>query len=277
LLARLDTRLHLGRPLLRQLMRLLANEGLVRAENNGCWALTGLGRKALEAGEYPRASQERRVFHFRDPRAAGGPGRGELSFVHLRGGAVPWAAGEDWQFQLDALHACVAQSVEWKQQHGFPAEVSEVVGSAAAGEAAWQQVIVDRPERLLAALVRPAADPSRLLGFAVRQDGWHLQSQEPVLIVPGQASEQFPELAEDPPLGAWQQAWQAWCQTRQAPPAEVEQCTLELHDAQLRVSVPPGMRERFRETRSDVLRGEVWLLAGDGPIRRAAVVEIASS
>src|SRR5262245_12510437 len=65
-LARLDERFHLGRSLLRQVVRGLVVEGLVKADEGGC-ALTPLGEQALIRGEYPWTSRERRGFHFVEP------------------------------------------------------------------------------------------------------------------------------------------------------------------------------------------------------------------
>ena len=42
----------------------------------------------------------------------------------------------------------------------------------------------------------------------------------------------------------------------------------------LRVAPPARLLERLRAARSDALKGEAWLLAGEGPVRRAAVVEL---
>src|SRR5271166_1896376 len=74
LLGRLDACFHLGRSLLRQVVRALLAEGLIAAYESAC-ALTPRGELALERGEYPTASRERRGFHFLEPRAAGGEAR----------------------------------------------------------------------------------------------------------------------------------------------------------------------------------------------------------
>jgi hypothetical protein len=171
----------------------------------------------------------------------------------------------------------VTRAAEWKERYGFPTEVSAVFGPAPEAEAtAWRQVIVDRPERLLAVLVRVgnAGGPDRLLGFAARQEGWVLQADAPAFAVAGRWDELFPELSAGPPAEAWREAWLAWCQPRGIPGAEAAACGLELRDERLLVRAPARLIERLQAARSDAIKGEAWLLAGEGAIRRAAVVEL---
>src|SRR5436190_23906034 len=61
-LPRLQGRLHLEAALLRRLLGALAGEGLLAQPAAGTWRLTPAGRQALEHGDYPRTSPERRVF-----------------------------------------------------------------------------------------------------------------------------------------------------------------------------------------------------------------------
>src|SRR5438067_13261179 len=72
-LRRLDERLHLGPALLRQILRALRAEGLAAENGTGGWGLTALGEQALQGGEYPQRTQERRSVHFVQPRD-NGPG-----------------------------------------------------------------------------------------------------------------------------------------------------------------------------------------------------------
>jgi hypothetical protein len=58
---------------------------------------------------------------------------------------------------------------------------------------------------------------------------------------------------------------------------EAEQATLEKADLAVRVRVPARLHDRLRSGRSEVLKGEAWLLAGTGRVRMAAPVEIATS
>src|SRR4051812_5518015 len=118
LLGRLDSRFHLGRPLLRQVVRALLTEGLIAADEGGC-VLTPRGEQALARGEYPTTSRERRGFHFLEPRPAAGEARPLPHFLDLNShGNMPRPVAEEWAFDLGALRACVGQPAEWKQRYG---------------------------------------------------------------------------------------------------------------------------------------------------------------
>jgi hypothetical protein len=277
----LDERLHLGRPLVRQVLHQLKSENLLNPDLAGCCSLTPLGRQALEQGHYPRTSRERRSFSFVQSER---PGQAP-QFLNLLNhpGVVPWQAVESWRFDVGRLTACVRQPPAWKQRHGFPLDV-EAVLTADTPEAAgaippWQRVILDRPERLPAAvaLAQTAGGEERLLGFAVQQEGWGLQTRDPVFSLNGDWPETFPDLAARPSADVWRQAWRGWAQPRNLPPAEVEECVLEGQDHRLRVAAPARLVDRLRAARSDVLKGEAWLLAGDGCMRLAAQIQLAAS
>src|SRR5207302_11101274 len=60
----LDQRLYLGLALLRQVLRHLESEKLVRSEEGETWSLTELGQQGLQQGSYLQMRQERRVFYF---------------------------------------------------------------------------------------------------------------------------------------------------------------------------------------------------------------------
>lgn len=268
-LAALDDRLHLGRQLLGQLLRVLQAERLAQAASDS-WAPTDAGRAAVAHGEYARTVHERRPFFFVEPEVA----ERAPHFLALDGSAaVPLAAGDDWHFDPALLAACVARPEEWKRRFGFPAEVTAVVtGAADGGPPEWQRVVVDRPERLPVAVVRTADD--RLLGFAAKSDGWALQSEAPVFELGAGWPEVFPQLTEAPPAETWQQAWQAWCQPRGLAGLGVETCVVRPEGHLLRVAAPPRLMERLKATRSDALKGEAWVLAGAGRLRAAALLDV---
>jgi hypothetical protein len=289
----IDARLHLGPDVLGQTLRRLGSEGLTWAGTDGAWKLTPLGQEALDRGEYRRLGQERRAFHFVDRRP--GPATPEpaaFHFLNLRLPAgVSAAAPEGWEFDPRALQTCLGQPPEWKQAFGFPEEVEHIYGLGAertgAGPAetppAWQQVILDRPEHLLTVFVLVSAPPpgeaaaggqERLLGFAVRQEGWVLQAEEPAFTLTQGWTEVFPELGEEPAPEAWRQAWRSWCQPRSLPAAEYDACKLERQEYRLRVLAPKRLVDRLRAARSDALKGEAWVLAGTGNLRPAALLEI---
>ncbi|SRR6266545_207126 len=275
-LTRLDERFHLGRSLLRQVVRGLLAEGLVKADEGGC-TLTPLGEQALQRGEYPWTSQERRGFHFVEPRPATGATATLPHFLDLNSHSnVARPVAEEWVFDLGALRACLERPAEWKQRYGFPPEVHAVLDPAAAtSSSAWQQVVVDRPERLLAVLVPVTNESGRkLLGFSVKQEGWLLQANEPVFVINDKWDELFPELSNPPPMSVWREAWRAWCQPRGVPPSEIDACVVDLQGVRLLVRAPAKLIERLRADRSDAIKGEAWVLAGDGPIRAAALLEL---
>jgi hypothetical protein len=273
-LRRLDERLHLGPALVHQILRALRGEGLAVENGAGGWGLTALGEQALEQGQYPQRTQERRSFHFVLPRD-NGPGVSP-HFLNLNShNDLPAPVDEPWEFDPAALQASVARAAEWKARYGFPAEVSGILGPGAA-VAAWQQVIVDRPERLLTVLIRVAgaAAPDRLLGFAARPDGWVLQAGAPAFAIEGRWDELFPEITAGLPPEAWRRAWQSWCEPRSLPEAEVAACAVKPRGERLLIRAPARLIERLRAARSDAVKGEAWLLAGTGPVRRAARIEL---
>jgi hypothetical protein len=273
-LRQLDERLHLGPALLRQILQALRAEGLAAENGTGGWALTPLGEQAVERGEYPRRSRERRSFHFVQPRA---PGPGAVPhFLNLNSHSdAPAPVDEPWEFDPAALEASVARAAEWKARYGFPGEVSSVLGPGAGTEVtSWEQVIVDRPERLLTVLARVAGAPDRLLGFAARQEGWALQAGAPAFAIAGRWDELFPEVNAGLPPEAWRRAWRAWCEPRSLPEAEATACALEPSRERLVIRAPARLVERLRAARSDAVKGEAWLLAGEGPLRRAARIEL---
>jgi hypothetical protein len=287
-LGRLNERLHLGPQVLRQALRGLEAEGMVQAAPDGTWTVTALGRHALDRKEFPRATRERRSFHFVESTAENSAARPAPQFLPLHNSSgIPWPAAEGRDFDVRALAACVARAPEWKRKHGFPLDVQEVLllpeeggekgtEPPARGGALWERVILDRPERVLAVLVLttcPEGGP-QLVGLPVRQDGWVLQAGTPLFNLGEGWQEVFPDLAEEPSPEVWRQAWRAWCEPRGLPAGEVNACTLERQGERLRVTAPPSLVERLRVTRSDALRGEAWLLAGEGPVRAAAVVEL---
>jgi len=278
----LDSRLHLGQPLVRQFLRKLELDRLVQSDGRGNWSLTPLGRQSLEQGTYLQAGHERRAFYFVESEQ---PNR-VPQFLNLKNhpAAMPWTPGPNLEFDVRLLEAGLRQSLEWKQGRGFPLEVQEILsdrqdtlGQASSPEP-WERVILDRPELLLTmmVLVPGPASVERLLGFGVEPMGWMLKT-EPTFVLPFDWQEVFPDLAVEQSLDLWRQAWLAWCQPRGLPLAEADACILERHGVRLRVQAPIRFVEHLRAARSDALKGESWLLAGSGRIRAAALVELVES
>jgi hypothetical protein len=276
----LDAWLHLGPQVLGQVLRRLQDEGLAKPLAGGGWAATDRGRQLLEQGGYTRTGHERRVFHFLDRpgEPAGNSPTPPLLPLRLPAEA-PFPAPEGWAFDPAWLDVCLRQADDWKREHGFPLEANRIVPlDAVNGGAvpAWQPVILDRPERLVALVARVAEEGKgdRLVGFGVRPEGWALEAGQPAFVLTSDWREVLPQVTEELPPEAWRQAWRAWCQPRALPPAEVEASTLERQDYRLRVTAPRRLVERLRQARSDALKGEAWLLAGTGSVREMALLEL---
>jgi hypothetical protein len=271
-LERLEERLLLGEQLLHQVLRRLAAAGLVTAEAHG-WVLTAPGMQAVERGEYIRPQQQRRSFYFLDNTQGGQP-----HFLHLtQPDTVAWQPERDWSFDPIHLQACINQRQEWKVRHTFPSDVEKLIlpSPPLSSPSNWRQVMIDRSERLAAALVLSTdADGERLLGFGVRPEGWTMQTEQPVLALDAEWRGVFPDLAGQPVEEDWKQAWQAWCQPRGLIGVSGEASAWRPEGHRLIVTVTARLMERLRSTRSDVLRDEAWVLAGTGRIRRAALLKV---
>ncbi len=295
------TALQMDPQMLGQLVRELTDSGLLHRNGSGVWQMTPAGRHALETGAVPIAAEERRAFTFVDNSALGRPPHFlplELGPARLPDPASPEAAG--CSFEASFLEACIGQTPEWKARFRFPADVEALlpleVGQASrlsepmTGEmpvppptANWRRVILDAVEHRLAVFihtVQPVAKASRLssaaprlLAFAVRPEGWALEP-EPLLALAEGWEEALPDLAVEPTPAMWRQAWQAWSHPRSLPQAEVAACRLERADHRLLVYAPPRLIERLRAARSDAVKQEAWLLAGEGRTRLAAQIEL---
>jgi hypothetical protein len=179
---------------------------------------------------------------------------------------------------MGLLEACVRQSQTWKKQYGFPDDVHEILGSTArpSTAAAWRQVVVDRPERLpvLLVLADTAAGEPYLQAFTVRQEGWHLQASHPVFTLHGDWSDSFPGLTDRPSETTCRLAWRSWCQARGHSAEEVEACATLPDGLHLHIKAPAVLVDRLRASRSDALKGEAWILVGEGSLRAALLLDM---
>ncbi len=274
----MNQRLHLGHPLLRQVLGSLKKNGLAGSGPSKTWTLSPLARQGLDQGVYQRTAPERRAFYFVESEQAGRLPH----FVSLQDhpAVSNWQPPKSWQFEPSQLEACVRQSTKWKQRHGFPLDVTAILGfhpgetAAASAPQPWEQIIIDRPVRLVAAmaLVSAGEEDERLLGFAVQEDGWSLFAKEPVFSLRRNWQEIFLELATEPGLDQWRQAWGTWCRPRNLPPADVDACTIERQGCSVHITAPRRLVERLRAARSDALKGEAWLCAGTRRVRMVARV-----
>jgi hypothetical protein len=273
----LESHLHLGRVLIRHVLRQLQADDLARPDQAGGWRLTGRGEQARRHGEYPDRVQERRAFYFLDS------GRADRNpeYVNLNpADAALEPVAENRLFDIAVLTQCVAQPPEWKRRHGFPLEVEAILPPNAAGEdpvaTEWQRVVLVRPERLLAALVRIRSEhrEDRIVGFAIQPKGWQL-SPAPTLELDPVNSGLALELKSDLPPEAWRDAWSAWGQAHGLTAAEIGACHLERRDHRLVVSAGRALVERLRTSRGE--KGEAWILAGEGNVRPAALLDMVAA
>lgn len=255
-------------PFLTRLLAELEAAGLARADAGGEWAPTDPGRQLLAGPTDACTVQERRTFWF----AAGDRLHPEPRFLALDHPVVSHGPEPGGAFDVRVLHECLARPGEWKQQHGFPADVRGLVEAPA--QPGWQHIVLVRPEQMTVLFV--LAGDEQILGFAV-QPNWSMQADRPVVTLREGWRESLPELVE-PDLEEWRQVWRAWGQPRALPAGEMEACHLERVGTLLRVRAPRPLLERLRAARSDALKGEAWLLASAGdPTRAAALIELHDS
>jgi hypothetical protein len=170
------------------------------------------------------------------------------------------------------LHESLSHAADWKAQHDFPVGVRRILDAEAVEPGdAWEQVIVDRPQRVAIALISAGGDGG-ILGFAVKAEGWHLLDHAPVLRLAARARDVLPELAFAPT--AWEEAWRLWCRQRSLPRADAEACRLQFDGIHLDVHAPEAFVQRLRVAKSELLHEESGLLAGDGYLRPAALLRL---
>lgn len=273
---RLDAYLHLGRPFLRYLLRQMEATGLVQADASDGWTISERGQQAREHGEYVAPVQERRGFYFLD----NGQPAGAPEFLNLHPSAALAPAAESQSFAIEHLTQCPRQSADWKRRRGFPPEVVEILLPTAAPDeqanaaAEWQRVILVRPVHLLAAVIRVRSEQGqeRLQGFAVQPKGWHLDTAAPAFqLDPAHSS--LAAAFNDPERETWRSVWRSWSQAHGLTPEEADACPLERRDHRLMATAPRPLLDRLRTSRGEVLKGESWVLAGEGAIRAAGLLE----
>ncbi len=262
-------RLGMDASLLNRLFAELLTAGLIApAAETGLWTLTEAGR-AVRGGQRDACTlQERRTFYFAEGEARH-PGTRFLPLDDPP--SVPCSAGEGWQFDVEALRACLARDAEWKRAAGFPQDVRALLELSGTDD--WRRVILERAEHL--PLVLALTEDERLLGFSVQMSSWQVLGEQPVLTLANGWREAMPELTVEIDLAEWRQLWRAWGQPRGLPAGELEACVLDPQGIRLRVQAPQPLVERLRTARSDALKGEAWLLAGNAERTRvAALIEL---
>jgi hypothetical protein len=270
--AGLQKRLGLPVAVIQRVLVGMESDGFVARIDSSCWRISDLGADALRSRHFHRPAQERRVFPFLERLDSSGQRLGPPRYVPLSECAgTPWQVDEPHRFEVDCLRTAIEQPRESAGASAFPTEVQSLVNSAATE--AWQQVIVDRPERVLLLLVQTnTGGAAELLGFAVKIDGWTLCDQAPVLRLPAAAI--VPELVPSVSTEDWHVAWRSWCRERQLPVNEVEACTINYRAPRLEVQPPPRLLQRLQAAKSDLFKGDAWLLVGDGYVRQAAQLAV---
>ena len=261
-IAALEARLRLPIAVVQRVLSDMQDEGLL-VRSADAWLTLDRGRHALEHGHYPDRVQERRIFPFLERLDSTGNRIGPALFLPIAECAgVNWPVDDAHRFDIAWLKACIDQPDEWQDAAGFPRDIEALASDM--GPDDWQHVVVDRPERVLLTLVLTGSNER--LGFAVKVDGWTLHDRTAALRL---GAGICPELAPEPTAATWQDAWRDWCRQKQLPAGEVDACTLAYHAPRLEVQAPPRLVQRLQAAKSDLFKGDAWLLVGDGYVRTA--------
>ncbi|MBM3995591.1 MAG: hypothetical protein FJ303_15775 [Planctomycetes bacterium] len=247
----------------------MQRDGLL-ARSGDQWQPTERGQQARDAGTVPEQAQQRRVFTFLEHMDPIGQRLGAPHFVPITECVgVPWTVNGVHRFDIGALKQCIEKPAEWKQLTGFPLDVEAVADHA--DTEGWPTVVVDRPERVLLAVIRVGEKgASQTHGYAVKVDGWTLFEKTPIL----KTADALPGSDSAPPMSVWQEAWRSWCKQRQLPANEVEACMLAYHAPRLEVTAPTRLMQRLQAAKSDLFKGDAWLLVGEGYMRTAAQMTV---
>ncbi len=270
-LAALEERLRLPSAVILRLLAGLSDAGLITASMPERWQASEAGRRALERRAFPVRVQKRRTFPFLECVSATGERLAAPHFVPIAEcpGAA-WAVAEPHRFDSACFRDSLEQPLEWKQAVGFPLDVEALAEDAVEP---WQRIVVDRPERVMLAFVKTQGG-TELLGFTAKVDGWTLHDRAPVLRVPFPIGTIWPEIAIEPATSVWQDAWRSWCRQRQLPANEVDSCTFSYRAPRLEIQAPPRLVQRLHAAKSDLFKGEAWLLVGDGYCRTAVQLAV---
>ncbi|MBI2805994.1 MAG: hypothetical protein HYX68_13525 [Planctomycetes bacterium] len=267
----LEGRLRLSASVLQRVLADLAGAGLIACEPENRWLTTERGRAALPTQTTPVLIERRMVFPFQERLEPTGKRSAPPHYMPVAECVgVPWQVDEDHWINVEAVRACIDQAADWKQAAGFPLTV-QGLGQPSDSEA-WRQIVVDRPERVLMAIVKTSASGTREVhGFAAKADGWTLYDRVPVLRLPETA---WPEVGNEPSAFLCQEAWRNWCKQRQLPGNEVEICSVAYRAPRLEIQAPPRLFQRLQAAKSDLFKGEAWVLLGEGHLRTAAQLSV---
>jgi hypothetical protein len=267
----LPGRLHLPAPAVQQLLLGMQGRELVRRGERGSWSLSERGRAALQARADHTPRRERRVFPFVERLTSAGRRVAPPHFLPLAEcPAIPWSVDEGHRFDAALLTESPAQPADWRERVRFPPGIARIITAGDSdANGAWERVIVDRPERAAVAMVTTAGH--ELLAFAADMEEWSLHVDAPVLRV-GESVREL--LVEVPQKSTWEEAWRLWCRQRHFPRSEAEACRLQCDGLHLQVQAPESFVQRLEAAKSDLVRDEAGLLAGDGYLRATALLRL---
>jgi hypothetical protein len=265
-LKEMGDRLRLPLAIIRRVVTDIQESGLLETEGAGHWRLSAHGQHAMQRGTLPVRGPRRRVFPFIERLDSVGHRLGPPIYSPMaESHGSTWAVSESLCFDVAELRACIERPTAWKQACSFPLDVEALAQDEAVDD--WQRVVVDRPERVLLALVSvKTPDTTELHGYSVKIDGWTLNDRSPILRIGG-SSEIWPA---EPTSAIWQETWHNWCKQRPLPANEVDACSLTWHAPRLEVQAPSRLIQRLQGAKSDLFKGEAWILVGDGYVRLAA-------
>lgn len=271
-LAELESALGLPSALLRPLLRELSQDSFVNSEGMEGWRLTEAGRAALMMGQSRASLCRRQTFSFAEQRTPTGERLGTPTYLALA--STPLArTGMSHNFPFDVawLETCVRQGEDWKSAHAFPEGVKRLLRFEDNHEEefpAWKRVVLAHMEEVTITLVKTGEG---LKGFAVAPSDWSLDLTQPVLHVPTETE----GLLNEEEASTAKQAWIAWAKLRNLPLAEVEACRLAVEGCVLRIHGSQRLFDALTKIKSDLLKGDAWVLLGEGFVRRAMRLEFA--
>jgi hypothetical protein len=273
-LSELHDRLRLPAAVVQRIVVGMQSDGLLDQATPGQWQLTETARHALEHGSVPVRGPRRRVFPFLERMDAVGQRVAPPAYVPIAECVTsPWTVNGSHQFDIAELRDCIDKPAAWKQAGAFPLDV-DAMPDAGALEA-WQRVVVDRPERVMLVLLQVNTATGREVhGYAVKVEGWTLHDRAPVLRLPAPAEAIWPA---EPPTPVWQEAWRSWCKQRQLPANEIDACSVAYHPPRFEVQAPARLVQRLQAAKSDLSKGETWILVGDGYVRHAVQLQVVGS
>lgn len=273
--ALLDKSWGLGTALLDRLLGRLAGQGTVARSGRG-WTLTEKGVRARRDRAMPSLRAERRAFWF----------LADLQDPQTRTFVVPsttafFQSVESNQIDgrsLEALRGCARKDAEWKKSRGFPLDVESVLvpegRGPSSGRADWERIVVVHPYRVQAALISYVRSSGNLgvAAFPYQEHGWTL-APTPVFDLAVGWEEVFSRLPLTPGDDELANTWQRWLAQRGMSGPVVERYRLERQGARIFVLPPNDAPDVLGGPRSDLTRGEAWLILGEGGLRRAVLLE----